>query len=86
MITFVVNNKVLKLNILIVLLVATAVSACLKNESVTKSKVTDMPSLEKRKQLDRNYINHLYGKENDPLKPWLEAEKQHIAIQNGEGC
>lgn len=85
-ITFVSNNRLMKLHILILSLVIITASACTQSKADASTKAMDMPAVDKCKRVDREYINHLYGKENDPLKPWLETEKQHMAIQNGEGC
>lgn len=71
---------------LILSLVAITASACTQSKADAAAKAIDMKAPEKPKKIDREYINKLYGRESDPLKPWLEAERHYMAIQNGEGC
>lgn len=77
----------MKLYILILSLVTITVSACMESKADTSKGTTLIPEPKpaKEKVIDREYINHLYGREND-LKPFLQAEKQYIGVQNGEGC
>ncbi len=78
----------MKLYILILSLVTITVSACMESKADTSKEATLIPAPKRAKEkvIDREYINHLYGRENDPLKPWLQIEKNKLNLPGGEGC
>lgn len=76
----------MKLYIIALSLIAITVSACMESKADTSPQSTRITAPEKEKVIDREYINHLYGPENDPLKNWTDEVKRQIDMKNGRGC
>lgn len=76
----------MKLYIIALSLIAITVSACSKSKADTSPQSIRITAPKKEKVIDREYINHLYGRECDPLQGWSNGIKQQVDIKNGKGC